>query len=203
MSDIETTGRDAQGVRCTFYTKPIFDQAASDEEGRPIYHPTIYTKIEADHDNKTVFDLPLKEPEQYKTPDKDPRNRWSDAWRQFQDGISGEVEGTPIEAWNMLPKHRCMELRAQGIRSMEQLANVPDRLMSGLGPDGAQLRDAAKKFLQPADLHTQTLQNELKASQQELANLKSQFEQLQKQKFGEETPMPAKRRGRPPKAAVA
>lgn len=198
MSDVRATGRDEFGVRGTFYSKPLFDQAASDREGRPIYTPTIYILIEADHDNKTVFDLPLKEPDQYKDKSRDPRVRWADAWKQFQDGISGEVDGTPIEAWNMLPKHRCLELRDQGIKSLEQLANMPDRLLSGIGPDAAKLREGAQLFLKPADLATQGLKQENADLKKQMLELKSEFTQLQNQRFGEEDPAPGqpKKRGR-------
>lgn len=193
--DVVVSGTDRFGVRGEFYNKPVFDKAASDAEGRPIYTNKVYIKIQADHDNKTGWDLPLKDPDKYAKPDDDPRNRWDVAFKQFEQGVSGKAEGTPLEVWNMLPKHRCLELAAQGILSMEQLANLPDNMLQKVGPDGSRLRDGAKRFLEPADMMTQSLRNTVADQEKELENLKAQMTQLQNQRFGDEEEMPPPKRG--------
>ena len=198
--DVQVEGVDAQGVRATFYTRSIHHKARSDEEGRPIYMPVIYYRVEADAENRTAWDLPLK-PEQWYVDNsrQDPRERWEGAWARFKEGASGKVEGTPLSSWAYLPDHRVRELNALGILSLEQLAHLPDKRAGSLGPDGISIRDGAKKFLQPADVHTQGLQQENAKLRQEMATLRSEFEQLQKQKFGEEDGAPPPKRGGWPK----
>ena len=200
LRDVVVTGVDAQGVRATFYTKSVHNKARTAEEGRPVYEPKIYVKIQSDADNKTGWDLPLKEPEQYPEAQNDPRNRWADVWKQFEAGSSGEIQGTPLADWAMIPAHRVRELNALGIKSLEQLAHLPDDKAGKIGPDGITLRDGAKKFLEPADLQTLTLQRENADLKQQMANLEAKFTQLQNQRFGDEdeAPPPAKRGpGRP------
>lgn len=204
--DVKVTGPDAQGVRGTFYTKSIHNKARSKDEGRPIYEPKIYLLVDADADNKTGWDFPLRDPEWYVENSRtDPRERWAAVWKQFEEGSSGEVEGTPLSSWAYIPDHRVRELNALGILSLEQLGNLPDVRASKLGPDGTSLRDGAKKFLEPADVHILGLQRENERMRQEMETLRSEFAQLQSQRFGdEEAPMPpqAKRGpGRPKRTA--
>ena len=208
--DVEVSGVDAQGVRATFYTKSIHNKAKSLEEGRPVYVPTIYLKVDADADNKTGWDFALKPEDWYVENDReDPRQRWSGAWKQFQEGASGTVEGTPLSNWAYIPDHRVRELNALGILSLEQLGHLPDKALSKLGPDGYSLRDGAKQYLQPADIHTAGLQRENERLRQEMENLKAEFTQLQNQRFGQEDvveshvspPPPRRGPGRPRKAS--
>ncbi len=202
--DVTVSGVDAHGVRATFYTKSIHNKARTLEEGRPIYEPKVYVKIQADSDNKTGWDIPLKEPEQYPDSENDPRNRWAAAWKQFEEGSSGEVKGTPLSDWCMIPAHRVKELNSLGILSLEQLGNLPDDKAGKIGQDGISLRDGAKKFMQPPDMQTMTLRRENVSMKQELENIKAQMTQLQNQRFGEpeeEAAPPAKRGpGRPRRA---
>ena len=203
--DVKVTGPDAQGVRGTFYTKSIHNKALSLEEGRPVYEPRSYLQVDAGADNKTSWDMPLRDPEWYVENSRiDPRERWAAVWKQFQEGASGKVEGTPLSSWAYIPDHRVRELNALGILSLQQLGHLPDAKASKLGPDGTSLRNGAKKFLEPADVHTLGLQRENERMRQEMETLRAEFTQLQNQRFGgeEEAPPPVKRGpGRPKRTA--
>ena len=71
--------------------------------------------------------------------------------RQYEAFLKGDElppEGTPIKTWAAITREQVIRLIAVNIRTVEELAEVPDSaLMSQIGLDGRNLRDLAKAFI--------------------------------------------------------
>lgn len=176
MRDIVVEDIDAFGTRGKFYLKTVFDQVRTDEEGKPCYKDVPYVQISNPSDNKTKWDLPVKDKH---------KEMFPNGWSNFEAGTEGEAPGTPLEVWRTLPAARCKELQSAGFLAIEQIANCPDGKLGGIGQDGWNLRKEALAFLAPPDLATQALKEENKELSARLAALESEHRQLQNQNFGE------------------
>lgn len=199
LRNIRVEDIDAHGSHAVFYLNTVYDKARSQEEGKPCYKDVPYIEVRSDHDNKTVWKLPVKQ---------NHKERWFKGWERFEQGIEGEAPGTPLETWAALPPARCRELQSQGFLAIEQLANCPDDRLPLIGVDAQQLREAAESYLRPADAETLWLRNENEDMKRQIAELQGQFRQLQNQRFGEAEesdaplPPPVKRKPRRPRKAA-
>lgn len=150
------------GLTATFYARPIQDVARSEVEGRPVFVEHDYIKVLIPHDNKTVVDREVN--------DND-KQRWPKGWQAYQDGRTGEIVGTPLNEWNFLTATQRMELQAQGIQSVEELANMADGHMGKLGPNGRQICERARQFIEGGDKLESQLRGEIQSRDTEIAEL--------------------------------
>lgn len=122
-----------------------------------------------------------------------------DAWKQGQDMPQS---GTPLAAWHGITVEQADALKATGIRSVEEFAELSDGIISRLPfPSPRQLQEAARMYLKSADRNKVTQQIESLDAENQI--LKGQLEEMrqivmemQAKQADEEAP---KRRGRPPK----
>ena len=91
-----------------------------------------------------------------------------------------------------IPRERLAGLKAADIRTVEELAELPDRSLQRLGADGRALQKAAQAYLQEHDA-TAKLADDLKETQDELAALKAQL--AEKESNGDDTNSGTKRSG--------
>jgi hypothetical protein len=79
------------------------------------------------------------------------RRRWPKAYAAFKEGQEAPVDGTPLDQLPGMTKARVEELRFFHVRSIEQLAGMPDDLLMKAAPmDGRALRDKAKRWVENA-----------------------------------------------------
>jgi len=193
ISHIHQGGLDT-GTFLSIYTKPVRMNRESDEAGREIYEDRIYIKIEPPGQTKSVVNRVITDEHKKKFPE---------AWAKFESGKECNEGGTPIERLGNLPMSRYKELRAMGIRTIEQLGNTPDSKIGFIGPDSMNLKKEAKLFLagQTEDsVKLHELEAENSAMKEQMAEMKEMLEQLT---AAEAKPSTAKRRGRPPKHVPA
>jgi hypothetical protein len=79
------------------------------------------------------------------------RDRWSEHYARFRAGEDFVGEGTPLEQWPFLKKTMVLELKAQGIHSVEQCAGLTDLACQKMGMGGRAIRENAKAYLDDAD----------------------------------------------------
>lgn len=195
------------GLTATFYARPIQDVEKSEVEGRPVFVEHDYIKVLIPHDNKTVVDREVQDGD---------KQRWPKGWQAYMDGRTGEIVGTPLNEWNFLTATQRMELQAQGIQSVEELANMADGHMGKLGPNGRQICERARQFIEGGDKIEQELRGQIQSRDTEIASLMAANQQQGQEidalraemralagafkQQQDEKPEPPKRRGRPPKA---
>lgn len=138
--------------------------------------------------------------------------RWNaikPAYEAWKAGKEMPVDGTPLAVWNGVSKEQAELFRMKGVRTVEHIASLTDTHRQSMGIPGlSDVIENAKRFLTAQDKSAVT--NALAQKDAELAALKAQLseqsdqikelvEMVKEAKVGPEP----KRRGRPPKEAVA
>lgn len=125
-----------------FFIKPVRQAFKSNEAGRDIFEDREFVRIRTPG-------LPRSVPEEEVTDEH--RRRWPRHYEAFQRQDSSEhIEGTPLKSWPPVNRSRAEELAVIGIRSVEQLANVPDAALANMGLGARELREQAKTWLDAA-----------------------------------------------------
>ena len=154
-----------------FRTEPVLNPAASTKAGRPIY----------DDVDMIVIRTPGSQLTSVVAPAKYYMERFGDRYRAWKSGQEAAVSGTPLESFPFLLNKPGLvaELKALNVRSVEQLAEMPDgnkqRIMGGfeLSRKAAAFIEASKEGAQAAQLAS-----ELEKRDAEIAALKQQMSQV-------------------------
>lgn len=108
------------------------------------------------------------------------RERWPEAYDAFKKGIEPDLNGTPLEEWAILNKAQVLELKSMLIRTIEDVASLPDTAVQRIGRGGYALRERALAYLNEAkeqELVTRvTAENEVMREQ--IAVLARQVEEM-------------------------
>lgn len=119
-----------------------------------------------------------------------------EAWRNNQDLPE---TGTPLAAWNHLTQQQAEILRVNGVRSVEDCAQLTDTHVHRIPiPNMRSIIEAAKKFLESKDVNKFTA--EMAAKDEMIAALTARIDQLAEMVAAQSDEDAPKRRGRPPKA---
>lgn len=123
-----------------------------------------------------------------------------EAWKSNQDLPE---TGTPLAAWNHLTQAQAEILRVNGVRSVEDCAQLTDTHINRIPiPNLRSIIEAAKKFLDSKDVNKFT--SEMAAKDEQLAAANARIDQMAEMlaKFMENDP-PKRGPGRPPKSEQA
>jgi hypothetical protein len=125
------------GCPARFTWETVEDEVASAEAGRPIYKQREFIEIivPGDPDNRPKRAVRDGDAKMYPA-----------AWKAFQAAQVEVTVGTPLEVWPLMTRSAVLELAHFRIRTVEQLAEVPDSGLEALGPHGA-LRAQARDWL--------------------------------------------------------
>lgn len=106
-----------ENATVTFYKKAVRNATRSAAEGRPIFDEEYFVSIvnPSDPFNKPFFVC--------KQAHKD---RFPIDWQNFLNSETSSLEGTPLEHYKGVTKARAAEMRAQGIYTVESLADLSD-----------------------------------------------------------------------------
>lgn len=146
---IESDVRGAdENLYAEFYVKPVKQNFASEEAGRPIFKDVVYVKIMTPSDQLSQIDTIARE---------DHKARFPRQWAYFQNKQAGQqqVVGTPVGEWPQLTASAAEELRALKFYTVELIANANDSqlqkigMIAGMSPHS--LRDKARAFLNLAN----------------------------------------------------
>lgn len=171
---IESDVRGAdENLYAEFYIKPVKQNFASEEAGRPIFADVVYVKIMTPSDQLTQIDTIARE---------DHKARFPRQWAYFQNKQAGmqQVVGTPVGEWPQLTASAAEELRAMKFFTVELIANANDGqlqkigMIAGMSPHS--LRDKARAFLNLANDSAEEAKREaeLEALRQENERLKAE-----------------------------
>jgi hypothetical protein len=170
-----------------FYRKAVKNSFKSTQAGRPIYEDIDYVRIFVPGDRNTQLDTPAVPHYQ---------QRFSDQWKRYKTGMEEGIDGTPLESWPALSVSQVAELKAVHVRTVEQLASMPDQLAQKF-MGAHQLRQKANNFLEAAKgtAEASKLEAELKKRDDEISAMKEQIALLAKPQ-----PAPARVAAAPAKA---
>lgn len=153
-----------------FYTRAVMNNFKSAQEGRPIFDELDFVRIIIPGDRNNVVDTEV-------TPEH--KMRFEAQYERFKKNQDQASSGTPLEAWPQMTVGTVAELKAQGIHTVEQLADLPDNLAQKFMGSHA-LRAKAKTFLEAAagQAANTKLEQELASRDNEIEVLKRQVQQL-------------------------
>lgn len=138
-------GSDA-GLFVEFRMENVHQEYESELQGKPVYKQVPFVKIYIPGDKTKTVDRPARM-EGFADVPSDPQ-RFPRQWAAFQQGVKAVSEGFPLEEWTQMTASSVRDLHAINIYTVEQLANVPDSALDGLGHGGRHLRDKAKAHLE-------------------------------------------------------
>lgn len=151
---------------------------ASEKEGRPIPRVVMMACI-TPHGSKDVHEKPAEEwLAQIKA--KALAGDYPPEWlahfelqfKEWQRGNEIPRDGTPVRTWQMCTREASGRLIANGITTVEDLAQFPDSGLGAIGMDGRYLRDLARNWLSEA--------KDKGANAKALADANVQIEELKK-----------------------
>lgn len=110
-----------------FFTKAVLHPAESTKAGRPIYKDQDFVEIRIPGSQLTSIITPIKHS----------MSRFGDRYKMWKAGQAETMTGTPLENFPLMFNKPSLvaELNALNIKTVEQLANIPDntkqRIMGG------------------------------------------------------------------------
>lgn len=131
-------------------------------------------------DKTKTWDQPVREVD---------KRQYPQAWANFEQGLERFHGQTLLESWPVLNEGTRSHLKANQIFTVEQIAEIGDHLLDGLGPNSLELRNKAQAFVAE-----KKKAEEWQPMKNEVAELRRQIAQMQ----AVQADAP-KRRGRPPK----
>lgn len=159
-----------------FHLAPMVNQGKSDQEGRPIFEDKEFIRILMPGNKDSIIDRPITDMD---------KARFADRYAKWKAQEKELVEGTLLESVARDPMLRLnpsqiAELQYFNIRTVEQLAEVPDvQAQKFMGIQV--LKAAAKKYLEASKDNAQTtrLEAELEQRDHKIAALEVALTDLQ------------------------
>lgn len=121
-----------------FYSRSKENKDKTATEGRPIFEAVEYVEILCPGDKDTIVDRPVRKVDRY---------AWSQKYVAFKNGQEQMTTGTLLTEWKGISPERVAELAPFKVRTVEQLADVPDSILPGLGMHARSEREKARGYL--------------------------------------------------------
>ena len=125
------------GVFATFYDDSIKNQSQSKAKGFAVFTDMLMIKIQVPN-TTDVTPRPVQDAD---------KRRFPKSWEAYETGKEAVEEGFPLEQWPQLTTGEFRVCKANMVKTVEQLANVPDANVHRLGQGGMGLKVRAATFL--------------------------------------------------------
>lgn len=168
--EFQTNAADAK-LYVKFYRDVMPDDTETKKHGRPIFKEVDYVMIQTPGDLLKTVKRPVR---------PDDQRRFAERWHAYANGKDQEeVSGTPLAQWPGVNRAQVEELAFFKVRTVEQLASVPDAVMQkfmGL----TSLRQQAKDWLGRAENSKEivSLRNQNTEQAQAIEELKATVREL-------------------------
>lgn len=120
-----------------FYVHPQLQGDDTIKAGGPRFKDVVYVEIFTKGSKNTSFSRPKKAQDEVDYPK---------AWQAFKENNIELTDGTPISVLPGIGPSQALELQAQGVLSIEELADLSDSVVLGV-PGMLTLRKRAKAYL--------------------------------------------------------
>lgn len=161
-----------------FYYAPV--KSGTDEHGVPVYTDKVFVIITVDSTN--TVERPARDSDYERFPDQYAYFlKTSVAYEPIENQV-------PLEMWAMCGPSDVQNLKARGVRTVEQLAKVSNELRSRMPPAVAALVTSAQNYLAMAgsvnkdSKRADDLINENAALKEEVGILRAELKALRKEK---------------------
>lgn len=153
-----------------FFSEPVQNQFKSMEAGRPIFDDIDMIRIHTPGSRDTTVGIAHQGYQQ----------RFPRQWAQYKQNVEQTGSGTPLSAVPWLTRARVAELAVFNIKTVEQLAAMPDSAAQRF-MDHHALKQQAAAFLEAAKGAAPMLkmQAELAARDEQIAELKAAVSAMQ------------------------
>jgi hypothetical protein len=138
--------------------------------GRPIYAQQDWVEIRVPGDKDEIRRRAVRASDQ---------QRWPEEWRAYQEKRATPLVGTPLDKLPFLTKSQVLEFQATGIRTAENLRDMPDSVSQKFMGINA-VRARVKAFLDAAEgvAISDKYQAELQTRDEQIAALQKQMQEL-------------------------
>jgi len=125
------------GVFASFYDEAIKNEEESEKQGVPVFDERTFINIKIPN---SVDDIsrPIQEAD---------KKRFPQSWQAYLTGKEPVESGFPLEEWPQLTVSELKVCHAVGVKTVEQLAALPDSGLHRLGVNGQGMKTRAQKFL--------------------------------------------------------
>mgnify|MGYP003123356833 CR=1 FL=1 len=158
-----------------FMYEPMINQAKTKEEGRPVYTERLYVHIT----------IPGQKDPVIRRASESDLQRFPEHYKKFKDRVGDHkiIEGTPLSEWSLITKSLAQEFAFFNVRTVEQLAEMPDSSAQNIMMGLDWKRKASEWLqLQNKDVTAKKLADELSARDKEIEEMKAQLAELTKPK---------------------
>jgi hypothetical protein len=125
-----------------FYLKPVINPSQSDANNRPTYDDKIFVRIHPPGERLNIVDRPAT--------DND-KKRFPVQWMQFRENAPQETSGTPIDMLFPSTPSVSAALKASGVHTVEQCAELSAHAIETIGMGAQQWVNTAHRYLQVAN----------------------------------------------------
>jgi len=123
-----------------FRMQPVKNGFKSEAKGTPVYEDKEFVLIRVPGDRKTEWDGEVTD---------EHRARWPRHYAAWKANQEAPTEGTPLSEWAAIGRSQVEELRFANVKTVEQLAGLPDDLLTrSVSMGGFELRQRAIRHLQ-------------------------------------------------------
>jgi hypothetical protein len=152
-----------------FYDKPLFNKVKSVEKGARHYDNVTYVKIHSPGELLNIIDRPATQADQH---------RFRRQWSLFLQGRLQVPDGTPIDL--LFPNNPAAadNLRAFGVYTIQQLAELSAHGLDRIGMGGQEYKNMAVRYLENATSGAAfiQMQEQLQKKDQEITVLNQKLE---------------------------
>lgn len=159
---------DDRNLIVEFYWKDKLNPQATEKQGRPIYTQVEYVHIFAPGDKTTDIHRKVRDSD---------KERFSDAYAQFQADQEQVADGTPLDELTILNVAQKAELRALGFRTVEHLAAMTEVQMDRVGMGARKIQRLAQSYIENAEGggDSAKMVSEIERQSAEIESLKAQL----------------------------
>lgn len=172
-----------QNMVVMFYNKAEPNPAKSNAAGRPIFEDKVFVRIHPPGERLNIVD---------READESHKRRYPIQWRQFQEQKQQIPEGTPIDL--LYPDHPSVgaTLRAHGVYTIEQCADLSANAIETIGMGAQTYVNTAKNYLSASNKGVKAvefrktiddLQQQNKLLERQVEQLKGQLDQVLQQRL--------------------
>lgn len=125
-----------------FYMKPVHNVAKSQATGSPQYDDQIYVRIHPPGERLNIVDRKAAESD---------KKRFPVQWMQFKENAPQETSGTPIDFLFPSKPSVSAALKASGVHTVEQLAELSAHAIESIGMGCQQWVNEATRYIRVAN----------------------------------------------------
>ncbi len=154
-----------------FYNKSVHNPARSLAEGRPIHDDQVFVRIAPPGERLNIVERPAR--------GEDAR-RWPTQWQQFHANQQQTAEGTPIDLLYPERPSVAATLRAHGVHTVEQCAELSANAIDNIGMGSQSWVNASQKFLGDSNKGVKSAQfrHEMDERDREITHLRRMCEDM-------------------------